>query len=96
MKLDIRRVEIIEDQVAAVLRSKTPAERLRIGFNIWMSARRMLLSHIKHSHPDWSQLQVENEVARRFLHGSVEDIYSAVGTKTEPIGNLGSTSEKTR
>jgi len=71
MNLDPKQVEVLEDRVAEVLMRKTPAERLHIGFDIWISARRMLLSHIKHTHPDWSQLQVEREVARRFLHGAI-------------------------
>jgi len=64
-------VEVIDDRVAAVLRNKTPAERLGIAFNMWISARRMLLSHIKHSRPDWSEQEVEREVSRRFLHGAL-------------------------
>jgi hypothetical protein len=68
MKLDPRQVEVVDDRVAEILKSKTPAERLRIGFNMWISARRMLLSHIKDTHPDWSQQEVEREVARRLLH----------------------------
>jgi hypothetical protein len=71
MNLDLKQVEVMEDRMAEVLKNKTPAERLRIGFNIWMSARRMLMSHISHTHPNWSQPQVESEVARRFLHGSL-------------------------
>jgi hypothetical protein len=71
MNLNPKQVEVIDDRMAEVLKSKTPAERLRIGFNMWVSARRMLLSHIQHTHPDWSQLQVEREVAGRFLHGSL-------------------------
>jgi len=64
-------VEVVDDRVAAVLRNKTPAERLGIAFNMWTSARRMLHSHIKHSRPDWSEQEVEREVSRRFLHGAL-------------------------
>jgi hypothetical protein len=71
MKLDPRRIEVVDDKMAEVLRSKTPAERLRIGFNMWISTRRMLLSHLSNSHPEWSREEVEREVARRLLHGSL-------------------------
>jgi hypothetical protein len=70
MILDPRHVEVVDDRVAEVLRTKTPAERLRIGFNIWSSARRMLLAHIGHIHPEWSQKEVNDEVVERLLHGS--------------------------
>ena len=69
--MDLRRIEVIDDQMAEVLRKKTPAERLRIGFNIWISTRRMLLSHISSTHPEWSREEVEHEVARRLLHGAL-------------------------
>jgi hypothetical protein len=71
MKLDPRQVEVVDDRVAEILRRKTPEERLRIGLNMWIGARRMLLSHIKNIHPEWSQQEVEHEVARRLLHGSI-------------------------
>lgn len=71
MRLDPRQVEVVDDRVAEVLKAKTPAERLRIGFNIWISARRMLLTHIGHRHPEWSQKEVNDEVAGRLLHGSL-------------------------
>lgn len=67
----IRQIEVVDDLVAEILRKKTPGERLRIGFEMWMSARRMLLAHIRHIHPEWSQQETEKEVSRRFLHGTV-------------------------
>jgi hypothetical protein len=70
MRLDPRQVEVVDDRVAEVLRAKTPAERLRIGFNIWISTRRMLMAHIGHIHPEWSQEEVNDEVVGRLLHGS--------------------------
>ena len=63
--------EVVDNQVAEVLRRKTPAERLRIGFDMWTSVRRMLLSHIGHTHPEWSRPDVEREVAKRMLHGAL-------------------------
>jgi hypothetical protein len=71
MKLDPRRIEVVDDKMAEVLRNKTPAERLRIGFNMWISTRRMLLSHLSNIHPEWSREEVEREVAKRLLHGSL-------------------------
>ncbi|MEJ2112137.1 MAG: hypothetical protein P8Z37_19995 [Acidobacteriota bacterium] len=72
MRLNPRNLEVVDDRVAEVLRTKTPAGRLKIGFNMWISARRMLLIHIGHLHPEWSQKQVNDEVAERLLHGSYE------------------------
>jgi hypothetical protein len=64
-------IEAVDDRIAEILRKKTPEERLRIGFEIWISARRMLFNHIRHIHPEWASLEIDKEVARRFLHGTV-------------------------
>ncbi|SRR5579884_142377 len=40
--LDWRRIEIMDEAMAEVLRRKTPAERLQIGFGLWRSARKLL------------------------------------------------------
>jgi hypothetical protein len=46
-------------------------DRPRIGFEMWVSAHNMLMTYIRHSHPDWDSKAVEKEVARRMLHGAV-------------------------
>jgi hypothetical protein len=71
MRLDAGQIEVVDDVMAEVLRKKHPAERIQIGFNIWSSAHRMLMAHIKKTHPDWDNNTVEQEVARRLLHGAL-------------------------
>ncbi len=56
--------------MAAVLRAKSPAERLAIGFGMWSSARRMLRAHLRHEHPEWSAAELDRVVARRLADGS--------------------------
>jgi hypothetical protein len=70
-RLDPRQVEVLDEAMAEVLRQKRPQDRLRIGFNLWISAHKMLTSHIRHTHPDWDEKAVESEVARRLLHGAL-------------------------
>jgi len=71
VRIDPRQVEVVDDDMARVLRSKTGAERLKIAFGMFTSARRMLLSHLAASHPDWSQDEILREAARRLSHGAV-------------------------
>ncbi len=68
-RLDPRSVEIVDEDVARILRNKTGAERLRIAFGMYDSARRMLTSMLAADHPDWSPDQVREEVVRRLSHG---------------------------
>lgn len=67
--LDPRNVEIVDEEVARILRAKTGAERLQIAFGMYTSARRMLTSMLKSDHPDWSTDQIRREVGRRLSHG---------------------------
>jgi hypothetical protein len=69
--LYLNRIEIVDDMMAEVLQSKTPAERISIGFGLWTSARKMLLSHLGSTHPEWDDERLNKEVARRLSHGIV-------------------------
>ena len=70
-RLDPRQVEALDDAVAEVLRQKRPEERLRIGFDLWISVHKMLATLIGQTHPQWDEKTVEREVARRLLHGAL-------------------------
>ncbi|MEP9412070.1 MAG: hypothetical protein HRF42_11875 [Candidatus Brocadia sp.] len=71
LRLDRGQIEVVDDAMAEVLRHKTPAERIRIGFNLWISARNMLMTHLKKTHPEWDNEKLAVEVARRLSHGTV-------------------------
>ena len=62
--------EFVDPEMAKVLRTKTPAERLQIGFGLWRHATRTLSAHLRSQHPGWSSEQLTCEVARRLAHGS--------------------------
>ncbi len=63
--------EVVSDEMAAILRNKTPAERLKIAFDMWDFARGMIARIAKMEHPDWSDAEIERHVARRMSHGAV-------------------------
>ena len=71
MKSPSIQVEVMSEEMAAILRQKTGAERLQIANDMFVSARRMLLSHLRAEHPDWDDLRIEREAARRLSHGAV-------------------------
>jgi hypothetical protein len=70
MKLRTADIEVIDDQMADVLRRKTPAERLRIAHGMWRYARERLVAHIRWQHPEWDDAQVGREASRRLLGSS--------------------------
>ena len=65
----IRDLEVVDEEMAEVLRRKTPAERIAIGFSLWTWAREMLLLNLAKRHPDWDRAEVEKEVVRRMTDG---------------------------
>lgn len=62
--------EVLDDQMAAILRAKTPAERLAIVDRMWTSARRMIRANLARQHPDWSAELLDRETARRMSRGA--------------------------
>jgi hypothetical protein len=70
-RLDPRQVEVLDEAMAEILRHKRPQDRLRIGFDLWISTHKMLTTLVRHSHPEWDEKAVEREVARRLLHGTL-------------------------
>ena len=70
-RLDRGQIEVVDDRMAEVLRDKTPAERIRIGFSLWTSARNMLTTHLKSTHPEWKEDRLNREVSGRLSHGAV-------------------------
>lgn len=69
MRLDHGQIEVVGDEMAAVFRRKTGAERLQIASGLFASARRMLINMLRVQHPDWDDQQVITEAARRMSHG---------------------------
>jgi hypothetical protein len=68
--LAIEHMEVIDPAMVAVLRNKTPAERLAIANGMWRSARDMIRNLLRAEHPDWSQEMVVQEAAKRLLRGT--------------------------
>lgn len=71
MRLDAGQIEVMDDAMAEIYRQMTGAQRLAIASGMYASARRMLLSHLRATQPDWSDEQIIREAARRLSHGAV-------------------------
>jgi hypothetical protein len=64
-------LDVVDDDMARILRGMSGAERLRVANSLFVSARRMLASHLAAEHPDWDQDRIEQETARRISHGAI-------------------------
>ena len=70
-KLVERNIEILDDLMAQVLKNKTPQERIMITFNMWSAAKKQLTNFLHSLHSEWSEKEIQQEVARRLSHGIV-------------------------
>lgn len=66
----LRRIEMVDDVVADVLRAKSGMERLRLAHEAWELARDRLIAFLDARHPEWTREEVLREVARRFMRES--------------------------
>jgi len=64
-------IEAPEESVVEVLRRMTPGERLAVANRMWVSARTAVDKIVRSEHPQWSEQQLQQEIARRMLHGAV-------------------------
>ena len=70
-RAELPRFDFVDADMAAVLRGKTPAERLAIAHGMWEHARGMITSFVRSRQPGISDGELQREVARRLSHGAV-------------------------
>jgi hypothetical protein len=88
MWLDPKRYEIMDDQMAEIMRLKTPDEKLTMLDGMWRMARELIQSMLWHDHPDWSDEQINKETAPRMSRGATDQVYAgeANGASNERSG----------
>jgi hypothetical protein len=65
------RIEVVDDDLAEVLRKKTPAERVEMIAAANRTARLLAAAGIRYQHPDWNESQIQAEIIRRVCGGTV-------------------------
>ncbi len=71
MSIDPRRIELLDPFVLKTLQSKTPEERLQMVFECNRTARKIMAGGLRNQHPDWTEEQIQAEIARRMADGAV-------------------------
>jgi hypothetical protein len=69
-RLDPGQIEVVDEAVAAILRQKTPSQRIALAGSAHRTARAILTARIRSQHSDWSDEQVRDAVARRLTRGA--------------------------
>ena len=68
--VDPRRIEVVDAEVARILRGMSGVDRLRLAHEAWELARERLIAFVGSRHPQWSKEEVGKEVAKRLAHES--------------------------
>jgi hypothetical protein len=63
-------IEVIEDDLADVLRRMSGAQKLRCLDSMFRSIAGMIRCSIREAHPDWSPEQVSRETSKRIARDS--------------------------
>ena len=67
MMLDPHRIEVVDADMAAVLRAKTPAERTAIAADLWEYGRDVVLASVRRRNPGLDNEGIEREFLRWFV-----------------------------
>ncbi len=70
MAIDPRRIELLDPLVKQILQSKTPEERLHMAFECNRTARTFMSAGLRSQHPEWTDEQIQAEIARRMANES--------------------------
>ena len=63
-------IEVVDDQMAEILRRKTPAEKVAMIAAAHRAARMLAAAGVRFQHPDWSEQQIQAEALRRVSGGT--------------------------
>jgi hypothetical protein len=65
-----RQIEGVEEAVAAILRQRTPAQRVEMAAACHRTARALIGARLRSQHPEWTDEQLGQAVARRLTRGA--------------------------
>ena len=73
MASPIQTMEILDDETAAVLRRVSPGKHLAIMDRLWRFAQNMLRDVVARENPDWTEEEVQREVAHCISNPAMEE-----------------------
>jgi hypothetical protein len=70
LRLDRGQIEVVDDRVAEILRTKSGPERLSMVWAAWTFFETRINAYLKSMHPDWTEEQIREEIVRRVSYGT--------------------------
>ena len=69
-RLDDGQIEVVDHAMAAILRTKTSAEKIAIVGEAHRTAKALIAAGIRRMNPLWSDIEIQKEVSRRLIRGT--------------------------
>ena len=60
----------LSPEYTAILRRMSGAQKLRVAFALYWSARKLKAAGLRQQHPTWSEAEVQQQVKHIFLHAT--------------------------
>jgi ABC-type transport system involved in cytochrome bd biosynthesis fused ATPase/permease subunit len=70
LRLDKGQIEVVDDKVAEILKTKSGMERLNMVWEAWTFFDKTVKAYLKNRHPEWTDEQIQKEIIRRVSLGS--------------------------
>lgn len=70
LRLDKGQIEVVDDKVAEIIKTKSGPERLSMVWDAWSFFEKRITAHLKSMHPEWTEEQIQKEIVRRVTYGT--------------------------
>ena len=70
LRLDRGQIEVIDDKIAEIMKTKSGQERLNMVWDAWTFFEKTIRAYLKNRHLEWTEEQIQKEIVRRVTHGS--------------------------
>lgn len=72
MTRQIPKIDTLDDEAVAKFRSMTPGEKIQMASDLNRAARIRAAERLRNSCPNWSEEQLQAEIAKRMLAGDYD------------------------
>jgi hypothetical protein len=71
--MKLSKFDVIDDTYAALLATKTPAEKVAMVNNCFKTAKVLIAAGVRLRQPEWDEVEVQKEVCRVLLQATTVD-----------------------
>ncbi len=70
LRLDRGQIEVIDDRIAEIMKTKSGQERLNMVWDAWTYFEKRIRAYLKNQHPEWTEEQTHKEIVNRVTYGT--------------------------